>query len=195
MAKRKLPKELTTRFRSSVQSTPSKYQSRLHGEKAFFLAAGLPLIPELSDDLRALMVEFDLLNKIEPQPYRSKPKRPMKQLKRINAFFAYRSFYTTSVVNPKHQTELSKKLGVTWKTENRKDVWRLYATLYNEAVARREVIVNFVQWLCDSLTLSDSASGTLTAIDPAEPVTTISTENWTFLSAERPKSVENIFLL
>lgn len=194
MSKQKLPKELTTRFRSSVQPKPSRYQSRQHGEKACFLAAELPLIPELSEDLRVLMVEFDLLNSVDSRLHQNRRKKPIRMLKKINAFIAYRSFYTTSVVNPKHQTELSKQLAATWKTEHRKDVWRLYATLYNEAVARGEVVINFVQWLRESLELNPPAPEVSGSYQTPEPSMTISTEEWTFVSAERPQIVENIFL-
>lgn len=79
----------------------------------------------------------------EKQHIEKRTKRPKSYMsKRINAFIAFRSYYSRQVNDYDEQISISRFLSVAWKNEN-KELWRSYALLYNSSNSN----IPFVDWL------------------------------------------------
>lgn len=196
MGKAKIPGKFTSRFRTSVQSNSKDLTAKPGAQNNCFLVAKLPALPLLADELKALMLKFEILSTYLIAKPKKRPKKRTKEFRKINAFIAYRSFYTTAVTDAKLQRDLSVMLAETWKNERRKDVWQMYAASYNETAARETSILGFVDWLCERLNLrfpEEEATSSASAETHVENTTVFASE-WPFATTRKTNMVEDIFV-
>ncbi|CAY72149.1 uncharacterized protein PAS_chr4_1001 [Komagataella phaffii GS115] len=98
--------------------------------------------------------------------------------KRINAFIAFRSYYSRQVNDYNKQISISRLLSVAWKNEN-KELWRSYALLYNSSNSN----IPFVDWLQTKGPKNSKRTSTVTK----------SFISWNELLSTRNK-IEDVFL-
>lgn len=105
-----------------------------------------PPLPKPSQELKQVLITFNEFSKTIPN---SKKSTKIKKFKKINGFFAFRSFYSRFIKGSELQRRLSKELGVLWKKEVCKDVWVRYAYEYSKLEPQK----GFVEWLCERLNI------------------------------------------
>nr|AZQ56645.1 MAT alpha 1 protein [Suhomyces anneliseae] len=163
-----------------------------HKFKEGLICQNMPAIPSPSPQLKELLLKFNSLNdttqKKQNNLQGSKSQRKSISKKRnINGFIAFRTFYSKSVFNPKHQRSLSSELAKLWKTEPSKTQWNLYARVYN---SRDDKELQFVEWLCTALNIKKD-----TYLHDAETILiSIKRLNWQFQSAQNKNPIEDVYL-
>lgn len=197
--KKVVPKRFTSRF--TVSKTVRKIngkgkvepidraKSRNKSVQVVFFS-DFPSLPTPSMDLQKILVKFNQ-DQIEGNLWKSntnmslrKNKSRWKKTRCLNAFIAFRSFYSRSISNVEQQRQLSKLLGELWKNEPNQAIWNRYAIEYNSLSVNQE----FVDWLLTALGL-DLQSFTIPC------TSTVKNENWEFSSRNNENSVEDVYYI
>lgn len=110
-------------------------------EATVYSITDLPSLPKATPKLKTLLLSFN-----QRSIHEGSRRRRKKKFSKINAFFAFRSFYSHCIATAEHQRELSLRLSSVWNEEIDKDVWRKYADEYNQSKRN----CSFNEWLCQA---------------------------------------------
>lgn len=114
----------------------------------------LPELPEPSEYIKDILAACKTRIKAEPLQSNKRSRRKANTRRRLNGFIAFRAFYSRTVRDSQLQKHLSSLLGKAWKAEINRNVWEIYATLYNETGGDE----SFLNWLLSRLNLSNPTS-------------------------------------
>lgn len=151
---KKLANQLSQhKVKKPTSSSPLQFQST-----CMFASNKLPDIPEppsyLKEIIDALRIESAHSNAAKKkripkkQGAKNAPDRiyQKKTKTKLNAFMAYRAFYSRDIFSTQNQRKLSGSLSKAWAEEKGQLVWKRYATEYN-VHAEKFPNVPFVEWL------------------------------------------------
>lgn len=123
-----------------------------------FACSKLPDIPEppaflrvVIDELKSELGSGSIVPKKKRLPKKVNKKSlkqdgPKKAKTKLNAFMAYRAFYSRDIFSTQSQRKLSSSLSKAWAEEESQLIWKRYATEYN-AQTSQFPNVPFVEWL------------------------------------------------
>lgn len=143
----KVPKSLTTRFRTNKGSTHTPGLNTSTDNRVFRIFE-LPAIPPPSKALTALLLKYNGLNSAANKSEKVKGQPKRKRNRRINGFLAFRSFYSASILDIEHQRELSTLLGKIWIEEENQLIWNKLAEAYN--IDKLDAKLQFCSWICEA---------------------------------------------
>nr|AZQ56693.1 MAT alpha 1 protein [Suhomyces chickasaworum]AZQ56699.1 MAT alpha 1 protein [Suhomyces chickasaworum] len=154
-------KHITTFRLQKYEFCPNKENVTLQGN---LICSAIPLVPNPSEALKTLLLQFNTLNEPSKQQIYKKTSKSKGGCKssfgNINGFIAFRSFYCKNVKNSDHQIILSRELATIWKGDVNKKIWSLYSHLYN---MRENKSTSFVTWLCKTLQMKGTSMPSLSS--------------------------------
>ncbi|ODQ80461.1 hypothetical protein BABINDRAFT_195843 [Babjeviella inositovora NRRL Y-12698] len=103
----------------------------------------LPNIPPAPDELTELIQKYKITNPKTQGSDDGLKTGVSPKKKKLNAFMAFRSYYTKFICNATSQRELSIRLAGLWKTYKHQKVWQRYCAQYNST----DRIESFFDWL------------------------------------------------
>lgn len=164
-----IPKSMTARIRTKrikKNSLPDAKPLKAFLNKNYYFCE-LPPLPKPSPELKQALIDLNDENPLDVSR-KSKKRHLSSRNGRMNAFTAFRAFYSRSISSIERQRRLSTLLSKIWFDDPHKDVWKRYAFEYNND----NQLMDFVSWLCHSLNINSEkkVSNQYTHIDPTNPV-------------------------
>lgn len=123
-------------------------------QEAYFINENLPPLPIPSPALRQLLLKFNgnsSKSRVSIKKAKSRTPKLRKKKKVINAFIAFKSFYSKCIGGIKRQRRITTLLAEIWEKDIDKQIWKRYAFEYNKS----DRDDNFIDWLCKAMNIQD----------------------------------------
>lgn len=164
------PKSMMARFRPSNRGAViplNRKPRRKFLTKGFYISRDLPQLPKPSSELKRVLIQFN--NENLKQCTKRKRRLVSKKRGKMNAFMAFRAFYSRCIFSSERQRQLSILLSKFWAKDTDQEVWRRYAHEYNND----NTLEDFIEWLCKALNIKlndDESPEQIISINPYNPV-------------------------
>lgn len=112
-----------------------------------------------------------------------------KKRTNLNAFMAFRAYYSRFVLETSAQALLSRKLAEFWFSETNRDIWEIYASEY----CRRKEDLSFVNWLQKELKIEENFPNHPQKCDTESELSIFGNKISCKLDCKPPGTMEDVF--